>query len=47
MNKKKYISPEIVIIEYRLLDILANSPIDPHEPQDPVVSGDKGGDLDF
>lgn len=47
MNKKEYISPEIETIQYRLNDILANSPLDPHEPQDPVVSGDDGGDFDF
>ena len=47
MNKKEYISPELELIKLHTMDILANSPIIPHDPENPVVSGDKGLDGDL
>ena len=48
MEKKEYVSPEFVVSKIFLNDdVLSNSPINPHDPQIPVETGDPGDDDGF
>lgn len=47
MEKKEYASPEFMISKIHFYDVLSNSVLNPHDPQNPIEIGDPGDDEDF